>query len=167
MEQSAFGFLPALRVSKIISGGQTGVDRAALDAAIQLGMPHGGFCPRGRRAEDGPIHARYWLRETKSEHYHVRTEMNVAAADATLILYRKELRGGTKLTYEYALQQRKPCLRVNLIRQPNIASARRWLAEREVVTLNIAGPRESQAEGIHAAARDWLLRLFAGYELAD
>jgi hypothetical protein len=74
--------------SKIISGGQTGVDRAALDAAIELGIPHGGHCPRGRRAEDGRIPDRYQLTETDSAQYRVRTERNVLDADATLILCR-------------------------------------------------------------------------------
>lgn len=85
-------------VRRIVSGGQTGVDRAALDVAMQLSIEHGGWCPRGRLAEDGTIPSRYDLRETRSAKYHVRTERNVVDSDATLILYRKSLTGGTLLT---------------------------------------------------------------------
>ena len=96
------------RPAKIISGGQTGVDRGALDAAIALGVPHGGWCPHGRLAEDGIIPARYQLRQTDSPEYHVRTEKNVQDSDATLILYRGEMKGGTKLTWQLAERHAKP-----------------------------------------------------------
>jgi hypothetical protein len=165
MEQTAFPFLPRCQVRRIISGGQTGVDRAALDIALQLGIEHGGYCPRGRRAEDGRIPPQYLLSETESEHYHVRTEQNVNAADATLILYRHELRGGTKLTYELARRAGKPCLKVELAKRPSALAVRHWLAEREVATLNVAGPRESQMAGIYREARRFLAELLLGHVL--
>ena len=87
-----------MRVERIVSGGQTGVDRAALDVAIELGVPCGGWCPRGRKAEDGPIAARYPLRETNSVSYRVRTERNVRESDGVLILTWGPPREGTALT---------------------------------------------------------------------
>ena len=93
---------------KIISGGQTGVDRGALDAAISLGIPHGGWCPRGRLAEDGRIPDRYQLRETDSPDYPSRTEQNVLDSDATLILYRGRIAGGTEFTLRLAQQHGRP-----------------------------------------------------------
>ncbi len=103
-----------IRVQKIVSGGQTGVDRAALDAAATLGLQRGGWCPRGRRAEDGVIPRHYPLQETDSPRYDVRTRRNVRDSDATLILHRGTLRGGTRFTAEYCRQRRKPCLLVDL-----------------------------------------------------
>ena len=89
-------------IRRIVSGGQTGVDRAALDVALSLGIPCAGWCPRGRRAEDGPIDARYPLNETPSTSYAKRTEWNVRDSDATLILARLPLGGGTALTERLA-----------------------------------------------------------------
>lgn len=136
--------------AKIVSGGQTGVDRAALDAAIALDIPHGGWCPRGRLAEDGPIPARYQLRETDSPDYAVRTERNVLQSDATLILCRGRPRGGTELTLRLARQHGKPHLVVDLSAadSPDAEAIRRWLSDESVATLNVAGPRESQSPGI-------------------
>jgi hypothetical protein len=144
------------RPAKIISGGQTGVDRAALDVAIALGIPHGGWCPRGRLAEDGRIPARYELRETDSPGYPVRTEQNVLDADATLIVCRGEPAGGTALTRLLAERQGRPCLVVDLDNPPEWPIVRRWLQEHGVKVLNIAGPRESQAPGIAEQAREFL-----------
>ena len=112
----------------IISGGQTGVDRAALDAAIAAGLAHGGWCPRGRRAEDGPIDPRYELRETESDEYPARTARNVRDADATLILRRGEITGGTKLTREIAACER-PYLVVDLDQAPDVTAVRAWIAD--------------------------------------
>jgi hypothetical protein len=145
---------------KILSGGQTGVDRAALDAAIALGIPHGGWCPRGRRAEDGRIPSRYALAETDSPVYAVRTERNVLDADATLILCRGPLRGGTALTRRFAQQHGKPYLVVNLDHPPDNAEIHRWLRESRIGVCNVAGPRESQSPGIYALARRYLEALF-------
>src|SRR6516225_901027 len=96
---------------KIISGGQTGVDRAALDFAIRHGLEHGGWCPKGRKAEDGAIPRRYHLQETDSPEYAERTVKNILAADATLIIVREEpLTGGTALTFELAEKHGRPVL---------------------------------------------------------
>ncbi len=160
--QALFPFAPGVHVRQIISGGQTGVDRAALDVAIELGIPHGGCCPLGRRAEDGRIPDRYALEETASERYQVRTEQNVLVADGTLILFRDELRGGTRLTYELARRHEKPCFKFDLHKtRCDIAPVRRWLARQAIQTLNIAGPRESHSSGIYLQAREWLTRLIA------
>ncbi|MEM8679348.1 MAG: putative molybdenum carrier protein, partial [Planctomycetota bacterium] len=97
-----------LSLDKVVSGGQTGVDRGALDAAIYLGLPHGGWCPRGRLAEDGVIPARYELQETTAPQYAVRTEKNVIDSDATLILHSGPLSGGTKYTRAMAEKHQRP-----------------------------------------------------------
>src|SRR5436190_22845855 len=96
---------------KIISGGQTGADRAALDWAVKNDIPHGGWCPRGRKAEDGPIDSRYDLRETQKSSYVQRTEWNVRDSDATVIFVLDPiLRGGNRKTIEFVSQYQKPCL---------------------------------------------------------
>jgi hypothetical protein len=146
----------------IISGGQTGVDRAALDAAIALGIPHGGWCPRGRLAEDGPIPARYALRETATSEYRERTERNVLDSDATLILHFGPLSAGTLLTRGLASLHRKPCLTIDLTQPEEPATIREWLRTNTVATLNVAGPRESQSPGIAVRAERYLCQVFAG-----
>jgi hypothetical protein len=150
------------RPAKIISGGQTGVDRGALDAAIELGIPHGGWCPRGRLAEDGTIPSRYELTETDSPEYYVRTEQNVLQSDATLILYRGQLKGGTELTRQLAERYRKPCLVVDLDHPPDVDEIRRWMIASQAHTLNVAGPRESQSPGISARSAELLKQSFLG-----
>ena len=146
----------------IISGGQTGVDRGALDAAIALDVPHGGRCPRGRLAEDGRIPARYRLTESESPLYRVRTEENVLDGDATLILARGPLTGGTRLTRNLARKHGKPCLVVDLARDADLEAVRAWLAAHAVSKLNVAGPRESQSPGIAGQARQLLRDLLSG-----
>ena len=138
---------------RIVSGGQTGVDRAALDVALALGLPCGGFCPRGRRAEDGRIPDRYPLLETAGWAYSERTLRNVRESDATLVLHRGALRGGSALTVRLARRLRRPCLAVDLASDPDpVEAIRRWLASQRPRVLNLAGPRESQAPGIAAQA---------------
>jgi predicted Rossmann fold nucleotide-binding protein DprA/Smf involved in DNA uptake len=144
---------------RVISGGQTGVDRAALEAALALGLACGGFCPRGRRAEDGTIPARYPLTETRSRDYRVRTRRNVLAADATLVLARGRLAGGSALTRRLALAAGKPCLVVDLAAAPAAAAVRRWLRANRVRVLNVGGPRASTHPGIHAEALAFLLHV--------
>ncbi len=138
-------FIPA----KIVSGGQTGVDRGALDAALATGIEHGGWCPAGRLAEDGQIPAKYQLAELRSRYYPDRTEKNVRDSDATLILYRGRMTGGTKLTQRLCRQIGRPELSVS-IANPSRAREKivAWLNEVRPPTLNVAGPRESNAQGI-------------------
>jgi hypothetical protein len=147
---------------KIISGGQTGVDRGALDAAIELAMPHGGWCPRGRIAEDGRIPERYQLIETDSPDYPSRTERNVVGSDATLILFRGRIAGGTELTLRLTEEHRRPRLAIDLDAPVDPAGVRRWLAEQRLEVLNVAGPRESQSPGIAALARAFLVGILRG-----
>jgi hypothetical protein len=149
-------------VVEVVSGGQTGVDRAALDAARAAGLPCRGWCPRGRRAEDGQIPAEYPLRETPTEDYAQRTEWNVRDSNATLVLVRGRTGPGTAFTIERARRLRRPLLVVDLRDDPDPAAARRWIEDETVGVLNVAGPRESQDPGIGAAARAYLERLFAG-----
>jgi hypothetical protein len=141
---------------RVISGGQSGVDRAALDAAIEAGLEIGGWCPRGRRAEDGLIPWRYPLRETPMRAYSQRTEWNVRDSDATLILHRRGLHGGTRLTAGLALRYGRPRLMLDLDTRPDPAIARDWIAAHGVGVLNVAGPREAGAPGIYAQARAFL-----------
>ena len=148
-------------VQKIVSGGQTGVDRAALDAAIELGIPHGGWCPQGRIAEDGVIPTEYRLCEVESVDYPIRTERNIADSDGTLILFRGRLFGGTDLTRRLARKLEKPHLLIDLTGNPDTAPVHRWLCENRIQVLNVAGPRESNCPGIHDAALAFL-RLFFG-----
>ncbi|MBN1910006.1 MAG: putative molybdenum carrier protein [Pirellulales bacterium] len=145
---------------KIVSGGQTGVDRAALDVALAGGIPHGGWCPRGRLAEDGPIPARYELRETSSAEYAVRTERNVLDSDGTLILHAGPLRGGTLLTCQLAERHEKPYLTIDLAESLNPSEVVRWLLAHKIDVLNIAGPRASQSPGIAQRAEAFLKQVF-------
>jgi hypothetical protein len=139
-------------LSKIISGGQTGADRAALDWAIGRGIPHGGWCPKGRKAEDGTIDHRYNLVETPSEDYSQRTEWNVRDSDGTAVFsIRSELQGGSLLTVGFAERYNKPV--IHLRKQDEHAkpakALRSFIANFGVSVLNIAGPRASEEPGIY------------------
>jgi hypothetical protein len=141
--------LPSDRGITIISGGQTGADRAALDFAIEFGLPHGGWCPRGRKAEDGPISSRYKLRETPSRRYAQRTERNIRDSDGTLVVsIASEPQGSTRLTLELAQHLGKPVLHVARDDGLDATEAglqlRKFLREHSIGVLNVAGPRESQ-----------------------
>jgi len=144
----------------VISGGQTGVDRAALDAAMAAGIPVGGWCPKGRRAEDGPIDPHYPLTETESADYRERTERNVRDADATLILSPRPLTGGTLETARACERWSRPFLVVDPKAPDAAGRIREWLARIRPKTLNIAGPRESQQPGIGDEVRKLLARVF-------
>lgn len=148
-----------LRLAKIVSGGQTGVDRAALDAAIAARVPHGGWCPRGRLAEDGPISACYELSETDQSDYRFRTECNVVDSDGTLILYYRNISGGTRLTCQFAERYERPCLTVDLARRVSLPLIVGWLKEHGIETLNVAGPRESTQRGIYQRSLRLLTQL--------
>lgn len=140
-------------LEKIVSGGQTGVDRAALDVGLVLGLTIGGWCPQGRRAEDGVIPERYPLSETPEGDYETRTRRNIEDSDGTLILNRGVLEGGTALTADLARLLGKPCLIVALEEGIEIARFKKWLNEGRIAILNVAGPRESKCPGIHEEAR--------------
>ena len=141
---------------RLVSGGQTGVDRAALDAALALGLPCGGWCPAGRRAEDGAIAARYPLRETPAADPAQRTGWNVRDSDATLLLCPRGVSSpGTEWTQRCAERLGRPWHRA--APEPDaLHDAARWLAAQAPAVLNVAGPRESEAPGVYAAARTWL-----------
>ncbi|GAB4335784.1 MAG: putative molybdenum carrier protein [Desulfobulbaceae bacterium] len=145
---------------KIISGGQTGADRAALDAAIELGIPHGGWLPRGRKTEDGPLPGRYRLREMRSPRYRDRTEKNIRESDGTLIVSFGPLTGGSALTEALALKHDRPCLVIDLELVPAaeaVTALERWLRKHRIAILNVAGPRASGEPRIYDAVRDLLL----------
>ncbi len=149
-------------LKKIVSGGQTGVDRAALDVALDLGIPCGGWCPKGRLAEDGPIPARYPLTETPSEIYAQRTEWNVRDSDGTLVLTRGEPTEGTAFTIEVAARTKKPYLVVDLSKSPNLPAIGAWVSEHAVRVLNLAGPRESKCPRIYEETMKFLRIAFGG-----
>lgn len=151
-------------IEKVVSGGQTGVDRAALDVAIAVGIACGGWCPRGRIAEDGPIPNFYPLKETKRRAYIERTRLNVEESDGTLIITEDAPTGGTERTLEHAERMGKPVLVVEVGDGPddvNITRVRDWVAENGIRIVNIAGPRESTRDGIYDLASAFLQRLLS------
>lgn len=152
---------------KIVSGGQTGVDRAALDVALGLGMEVGGWCPQGRRALDGRLSDRYPLTETPSGDYAQRTEWNVRDSDATLILHRGALSGGSLYTAQMALNYRRPLLKVDLAVPADPGVVWTWLAHQGVRVLNLAGPRESNAPGIYQQAKDFLILVLSPFAVPE
>ena len=140
--------------ASIRCGGQTGVDRAALDVALRLGLPVFGWCPRGRIAEDGKIALYYPLRETPLADSRQRTRWNVRDSDGTLIVCPIEPVGGTALTLAVARQLNRPVLVVNPEQQPR--HALNWLRAQDIDQLNVAGPRESECPGIYDRAARFL-----------
>jgi hypothetical protein len=157
---------PLLAVQLIVSGGQSGVDRAALDAARVCGFAIGGWCPRGRWAEDGPISSDYPLRETAGDDPAERTRFNVRDSDATLVLTLGAPDSGTRLTVEIAREMGRPVAVFDL----GIAEAkdvRAWVHGTRPKCLNIAGPRESNAPGIYDRARALLQYVLADVALDD
>ncbi len=155
-----------MAIIKIISGGQTGADRGGLEAALYCGVPHGGWCPKGRKAEDGRIPERYTLRETDTETYPQRTECNVVDSDATIVFSQGAPAGGSLLTLELARRCGKPWYAVDLTRgsqAEHVAGIVSWLhgkAENaegtscgrppETCVLNMAGSRESENPGMES-----------------
>jgi hypothetical protein len=151
-------------ITKIVSGGQTGADRGGLDAAIYCGVPHGGWCPKGRKAEDTPIPAKYQLDETRSANYLYRNEQNVMDTDATLVFTLGRAGRGSLRTLEYAHGHEKPWLHIDVDEVPReraVVAIVEWLQGRDggdhdeyvaippkECVLNVAGSRESKADGI-------------------
>ena len=150
--------------TKIISGGQTGADRAAGDFALDNGIDYGGWVPKGRKAEDGQISDKYsGLKETPTSQYGERTRLNIMDSDATLICSHGPLNGGSKLTQEYAVENSKKCLHIDFLKQPLAEAAqtvKRWLSANELATLNIAGPRDSEDALIYSKTKDLLTLVF-------
>lgn len=164
-------------IKEIISGGQTGVDRAALDVAIELKIKHSGWCPYGRKAEDGIIPAKYQLKEAPAPTfeegvdpdaiYKKRTELNVKDSEGTLIIVNDIPEGGTLYTIEMAEKHKKLYFVCNLSENSNIEEVVNWIIKNNIHKLNVAGPRASQAVGIYNAAYDALCRLLKCLLLND
>lgn len=147
---------------KIISGGQSGVDRAALDFALKNHIACAGWCPKGRLAEDGLIPLKYPLKETSSPEYSSRTKANVLDSDATLILHMDKMGNGTRLTYNIAKCEKKTfyLVQLNQIEPGILNDLYNWLKENKIKTLNIAGPRGSESPGIYKITMDFLEKIF-------
>lgn len=151
------------RALKIVSGGQTGVDRAALEWALANGFSHSGWCPKGRWAEDGPIPPQFRLRETGTKNLAVRTRRNVRDSGGTVIFSRcPELNGGTAETAAFARKIGKPLL--HLISSMAVSEAAAvlgaFIAEHGIAVLNVAGPRESEEDGNGGFVQAVLSRAF-------
>jgi hypothetical protein len=149
-------------LQKIFSGGQTGVDRGALDAALEAGFPCGGWAPAGRIAEDGPIAARYPLTELPGSGYGERTLQNVLDSDGTVILHSGVLNGGTRLTRQHCVEHGKPCLAIDASRsRPRESSGEihAFVGKHRIQILNVAGPRASKWPGARRYAHAALTHL--------
>jgi Circularly permutated YpsA SLOG family len=149
--------------AKIVSGGQTGADRAALDWAMRHGIEHGGWCPKGRRAEDGTIPSRYALRETPSRAYIERTEWNVRDSDGTVLFTIEErLVGGALRTLEFAILHHKPHLHLTEAAKGNAALVLgTWMRQNSIRVLNAAGSRATREPRVGSFVRRVLDQAFA------
>jgi hypothetical protein len=148
-----------LKIEKIISGGQTGADRAALDFAMSQNIPHGGWVPKGRKTEDGTLPERYRLREMPTPEYSKRTEKNVLDSDGTVIVSHGFLTGGSALTREFAIQHQKPWIHIDLktlsLEDASEALAA-WLNDNDIRVLNVAGPKAGKDPRIYEATLNLL-----------
>lgn len=139
-------------LKKIISGGQTGADRAALDIAIKFNIEHGGWIPRGRKTETGPLPARYQLKETETEDYRQRTKNNIIDSHGTVIICRGKPTGGSKLTLDFAEKAGRPVCFIDLLRMEEFEAAiivKSFILENDITIVNTAGPRLSLQPGIY------------------
>jgi hypothetical protein len=135
---------------KILSGGQTGVDRAALDAALDLGVSCGGYCPLGRKAEDGTVPEKYPLKTLPTARYRDRTLKNLLEAEATVIFFNKAMRGGTRLTAQMCRENAKQFISIDADRLDQHKAAdlvRNFIDTHHLCSINVAGPRKSQWPG--------------------
>jgi hypothetical protein len=146
-------------ITQLVSGGQSGVDRAALDAAIAAGVKIGGWCPKTRKAEDGVIPEIYTLNETPSAEYDQRTEWNVRDSDGTLLIVHGTIFGGSLNTKNCCMHYNKPLLVVDVSKTSNLDEVVNWLSSNNVQVLNVAGPRESHCEGIYEIAKTFMTNL--------
>ena len=141
-------------INKIISGGQTGADQAALDTAIEMGIPHGGWIPKGRKTEKGRLPDKYRMQETNAIDYAQRTELNILDSDGTLLFSHGVLKGGSELTQRLAGKHKKPCLHIDLndlSEYKAVEIIKTWLDARDIKILNVAGARESEDSRIYEA----------------
>ena len=148
----------------IVSGGQTGVDQGALAAALDRGASCGGWCPEGRRSEEGTIPALYPVRELVGSGYRERTRQNVVDSDGTAIIFNAILEGGTRLTAEYCGQERKPHILLDaatLTQSESVAALGRFVRNNDIEVLNVAGPRASKWPDAHAYTHALLTELLA------
>jgi len=144
-------------IKKIVTGGQTGADRAALDAAIEYGIPYGGWLPRGRKTEDGRLSERYHLKEIQSISYPQRTELNVIDSDGTLIISHGNLSGGSAYTLEMAKKHKRPCLHIDLneiSEYKAVEIIKYWTDVKGIETLNVAGARASEDPQIYEVTKN-------------
>jgi hypothetical protein len=148
-------------IEKIISGGQTGADRAGLDAALALGIPHGGYCPAGRLCENGAIPQKYNLIEMGSKKYHYRTEKNVLSSDGTIIFTKGQLSRGSKLTLDYCARHNKPCLHFdfNYEKENKTKYFEQFINDYSIEVLNIAGQRLTSEKSIYRLTYNFLLKV--------
>jgi hypothetical protein len=150
-------------ITKIISGGQTGADRAALDFAIKYNIPYGGWVPKGRRTEDGTLPEIYQLQEMPTDEYSKRTDQNILDSDATLILSHANLTGGSALTQSLAEKHGKPCIHIDLSKvdmRKACLIVNIWMHRYKIKVLNVAGPRASKDPIIYQATIDLLEVIF-------
>ena len=141
-------------LSKIVSGGQTGADQAGLDVAIKYGIPHGGWIPKGRMTEAGPLSEKYQLQEMTTKSYPKRTERNILDTDGTLIVSHGRLTGGSKLTADLATKHNKPFLHLDFKANSMTYCARllaSWVTDSGIKVLNVAGSRASKDPEIYGA----------------
>ena len=146
-------------LQKIISGGQTGADRAALDVALKFGIPHGGWVPKGRRTENGPLHEVYELQEMDSTAYKDRTLQNILDAQATVIFGNGPLRGGTLLTLELVKDRSRPHIHLDLSQSDTFEATillHSFIMDNGISQLNVAGPRASDDPMIYEDVKSTL-----------
>ena len=150
-------------IAKIISGGQTGADRAALDFAIDNNIPHGGWIPKGRITEAGQLPDKYHLQEMATTSYDKRTEQNVIDSNGTVIVSHGTLTGGSALTRTFAIKHYKPCLHLDMNSTTIIEAAdslNNWIEKSKIEILNVAGPRVSKDNKIYQVTKDILEAAF-------
>ena len=150
-------------LKKIISGGQTGADQAALDVAIKLGIPYGGWIPKGRLTEKGRLDRKYKLKEMETTNYNKRTEQNVIDSDGTLIISHGRLTGGSDYTREMALLHHRPWLHIDLSKTGAFQAAgkiKSWITKNKIEVLNVAGSRASKDPAIYQDTVDIIETVF-------
>lgn len=150
-------------VTQIISGGQTGADRAALDFAIKHNIPYGGWLPKGRKTEDGTLPEKYQLQEMPTGEYAKRTEQNILDSDGTLIVSHEYLTGGSALTEFLAEKHKKPCVHIDLNKLNQKEASLiidKWLQTHKIEVLNVAGPRAGKDPKIYQATLELLEAVF-------